>query len=95
MRQLADAYGRRGITAHLVAPGPADTDRLRRPSASQASVRGLDVEEVLTERRGESPLGALVTPEQVGWAVATLLDPEAATLTGSTLALDMGARRGV
>jgi hypothetical protein len=31
----------------------------------------------------------------VGWAVATLLDPEASALTGSTLALDMGARRGI
>ena len=36
-----------------------------------------------------------MTPEQVGWAVATLLDPEADALTGSTLALDMGARRGL
>jgi NAD(P)-dependent dehydrogenase (short-subunit alcohol dehydrogenase family) len=95
VRQLADAYGPRGITAHLVAPGPADTDRLRRLSAAQAEKRGLDVADVLAERRAESPLGALVTPEQVGWAVATLLDPEADALTGSTLALDMGARRGI
>ncbi|HSK57833.1 MAG TPA: SDR family oxidoreductase, partial [Actinomycetospora sp.] len=57
--------------------------------------RGVDVEEILAERRAESPLGALVTPDQVGWAVATLLDPEAGALTGSTLALDMGARRGL
>ncbi|GAA4860841.1 SDR family oxidoreductase [Actinomycetospora straminea] len=95
VRQLADAYGPRGITAHLVAPGPADTERLRRLSTAQAEVRGVDVEAVLAERRAESPLGALVTPEQVAWAVATLLDPEASALTGSTLALDMGARRGV
>ncbi|PVZ12035.1 SDR family oxidoreductase [Actinomycetospora cinnamomea] len=95
VRQLADAYGPRGITAHLVAPGPADTDRLRRLSAERAAARGVDVEEILAERRAESPLGALVTPDQVGWAVATLLDPEATALTGSTLALDMGARRGL
>ena len=95
VRQLADAYGPRGITAHLVAPGPADTDRLRRLSADRAAARGVDVEEILAERRAESPLGALVTPDQVGWAVATLLDPEASALTGSTLALDMGARRGL
>lgn len=95
VRQLADAYGPRGITAHLVAPGPADTERLRRLSGAQADARGIDVEDVLAERRAESPLGALVTPDQVAWAVATLLDPEASALTGSTLALDMGARRGV
>lgn len=95
VRQLADAYGARGITVHLVAPGPADTDRLRRLSSAQAASRGIDVADVLAERRAESPLGAMVTPEQVGWAVATLLDPEASALTGSTLALDMGARRGI
>lgn len=95
VRQLADAYGPRGITAHLVAPGPADTERLRRLSAAQAGARGVGVETVLAERRAESPLGRLVTPAEVAWAVATLLAPEADALTGSTLALDVGARRGV
>lgn len=95
VRQLSDAYGPRGVTAHLVAPGPADTDRLRRLSAEQAERRGLDVEEVLAERRAESPLRRLVTPEQVAWAVSLLLAPEADALAGSALALDMGARRGI
>lgn len=95
VRQLSDAYGPRGVTAHLVAPGPADTDRLRRLCAEQAGRRGLDVEEVLAERRAESPLGRLVTAEQVAWAVSLLLAPEADALAGSALALDMGARRGV
>ncbi len=95
VRQLADAYGPRGITAHLVAPGPADTPRLRGLAASAAAERGVDVEEVLAERAAESPLGRLVTPDEVAWAVATLLAPEADALLGSTLALDMGARRGI
>jgi enoyl-[acyl-carrier-protein] reductase (NADH) len=68
---------------------------LRRLSASQAETRGVDVELVLAERRAESPLGRLVTPEQVAWAVSLLLAPEAEALVGSALALDMGARRGV
>jgi NAD(P)-dependent dehydrogenase (short-subunit alcohol dehydrogenase family) len=95
VRQLADAYGPRGITAHLVAPGPADTPRLRGLAATAAAERGVDVEEVLAERAAESPLGRLVTPDEVAWAVATLLAPEADALLGSTLALDMGARRGI
>ena len=95
VRQLSDAYGARGVTAHLVAPGPADTDRLRRLSAEQAARRGVGVEQVLAQRRAESPLGRLVTPEQVAWAVSLLLAPEAEALAGSALALDMGARRGV
>jgi NAD(P)-dependent dehydrogenase (short-subunit alcohol dehydrogenase family) len=95
VRQLADAYGPRGITAHLVAPGPADTPRLRGLAATAAAERGVPVEAVLAERAAESPLGRLVTPDEVAWAVATLLAPEADALLGSTLGLDMGARRGI
>jgi NAD(P)-dependent dehydrogenase (short-subunit alcohol dehydrogenase family) len=95
VRQLATAYGPRGVTAHLVAPGPADTPRLRALCLQAAEGRGVPVDVVLAERAAESPLGRLVTPAEVAWAVATLLAPEAAALDGSALALDVGARRGI
>ena len=95
VRQLATAYGPRGVTAHLVAPGPADTPRLRALSRQAAETRGVPVDTVLAERAAESPLGRLVTPAEVAWAVATLLAPEAAALDGSALSLDVGARRGI
>lgn len=95
MRQLSLAYGPRGITAHLIAPGPADTERLRRVAADRAKQRGVAIEEVLAEMARESSLGAMTTPEQVAWAVSLLLDPEADAMTGSTLMLDSGRRRGL
>jgi NAD(P)-dependent dehydrogenase (short-subunit alcohol dehydrogenase family) len=95
VRQFAIAYGPRGVTAHLVAPGPADTPRLRALSQQAAANRGVPVDEVLAERAAESPLGRLVTPSEVAWAVATLLAPEAGALDGSALSLDVGARRGI
>ena len=95
VRQLATAYGPRGVTAHLVAPGPADTPRLRALCLQAAESRGVPVDTVLAERAAESPLGRLVTPAEVAWAVATLLAPEACALDGSALALDVGARRGI
>jgi NAD(P)-dependent dehydrogenase (short-subunit alcohol dehydrogenase family) len=95
VRQLATAYGPRGVTAHLVAPGPADTPRLRALSRQAAETRGVPVDTVLAERAAESPLGRLVTPAEVAWAVATLLAPEAAALDGSALSLDVGARHGI
>ena len=55
----------------------------------------MPVEQVLAERAAESPLGRLVTPAEVAWAVTTLLAPEASALHGATLALDLGARRGI
>jgi NAD(P)-dependent dehydrogenase (short-subunit alcohol dehydrogenase family) len=95
MRQLSLAYGQRGVTAHLIAPGPADTDRLRRVAADRAKLRGVSVDTVLDEMKAESSINAFTTPAQVAWAVAMLLDPAADALTGSTLMLDSGRRRGL
>lgn len=95
MRQLSLAYGPRGVTAHLIAPGPADTERLHRVAADRAALLGIDVEEVLAQMRAESSIGAFATPAQVAWAVSLLLDPEADAMTGATLMLDAGRRRGL
>jgi len=95
MRQLSLAYGPRGVTAHLIAPGPADTARLHRVAADRAALLGIDVEEVLAQMRAESSIGAFTTPAQVAWAVSLLLDPEADAMTGATLMLDAGRRRGL
>lgn len=95
VRQLSLAYGARGITAHTIVPGPADTERLHRVAASRAEQRGCSTAEVLDELRAESSLGALTTPEQVAWAITLLLAPEADAMTGSALMLDAGRRRGL
>ena len=95
VRQLSLAYGERGVTAHLVAPGPADTERLRRVAADRAVQRGSGVDAVLEEMKAESSIRAFTTPEQVAWSIAMLLAPEADALTGSTLMLDSGRRRGL
>jgi len=94
-RQLSLAYGPRGVTAHLIAPGPADTPRLRKVAADRAALRGISVDEVLAEMLADSSIGRFTTPEQVAWAVAMLLDPEADSMTGSSLMLDSGRRRGL
>ena len=95
VRQLSLAYGARGVTAHLIAPGPADTERLQRVAADRGRQRGISAAAVLQEMCAESSLGAFTTPAQVAWAVSLLLAPEADAMTGSTLMLDSGRRRGL
>lgn len=95
VRQLSLAYGEREITAHVIAPGPADTERLHRVAATRAEQRGVSLDDVLGEMKSESSIGAFTTPEQVAWAVCTLLAPEANAMTGSTLMLDSGRRKGL
>lgn len=95
VRQYSWAYGERGVTAHLIAPGPADTPRLRRVAEARAQSDGTSVGEVLDAMRGESAIGSFTGVGDVAWAVEMLLAPEAASLAGSTLFMDAGRRRGL
>jgi NAD(P)-dependent dehydrogenase (short-subunit alcohol dehydrogenase family) len=95
MRQLSWACGPRGVTAHLVAPGPADTERLYRVAAARAEQAGLSRAQVLDRMRTESAIGAFTTPQQIAWAIGLLLAPEADALAGGTLFMDAGRRKGL
>lgn len=95
VRQAADLLGPRGVSVHAVAPGPVDTQRLRNIAQRVASERGITLEEALDEYRQSSPLGTLVTVEQLVWAVNLLLDDEADALHGSTLAMTGGRMRTI
>jgi 3-oxoacyl-[acyl-carrier protein] reductase len=79
-RSLAREVGRAGITVNAVAPGYMATDM----SA------GLDDEQRAAIQR-RTPLGRLVTVEEVAGAVAFLCGPDAAGITGTVLTVDGGS----
>jgi NAD(P)-dependent dehydrogenase (short-subunit alcohol dehydrogenase family) len=97
VRSLSDRWGPDGVTVHLIAPGPVDSPRMHGIAERTAQRRddGTTAEQVLDEYRSGSPLGRLTTIDEVAWAVGLLLDPEAASLHGATLSLDLGRRRGI
>jgi len=95
VRQLVRPLGRRGATVHLVAPGPFESARVDGLLAARAAGRGTTVEDERAALVDEVPAGRLPTASDVAWAVTLLLDPAADALTGSTLALDAGARHGL
>jgi NAD(P)-dependent dehydrogenase (short-subunit alcohol dehydrogenase family) len=95
MRQISLLYGPRGVTAHTLSPGPADTPRLRRIVATVAAERGAPEDEVWQEYVAQNSLGRLPTTDELAWAVEVLLDPEASVLHGSVLYLDAGGHRGI
>ena len=78
-RSLAREVGSRGITVNCVAPGFIDTDMTKDLSTAQV--------EALT---GQIPLGRLGKPEDIAAAVAFLVSPAAAYVTGSTLHVNGG-----
>lgn len=95
IKQYSIAFGEKGVTAHLVAPGPADTARLHRVANARAERAGQSVDTVLAEMRSESSIGEFTDVSAVAWAVMSLLSPHASAMTGSTLFLDAGRRHGI
>ena len=95
MRQLGDVYGPRGITTHTLSPGPADTPRLHALVERAAAERGVTVEEQWASCAAGTSLGRLPTTDEIAWAVAMLLDPEADVLHGAVLHLDAGGHRSI
>lgn len=97
VRSLADHWGPKGVTVHLIAPGPVESQRMTGIAQRTADRRndGSTADDVLEQYRAGSPLGRLTTIDEVAWAVGLLLAPEASSLHGSTLSLDLGRRRGI
>lgn len=95
VRQLAAAYGRRGVTCHAVAPGPVDSPRVDRLIEHLADAGGLSAQDARQRLLDEASVDRFATPADVAWAVALLLDDAATVMNGSTIFLDGGRRTSI
>jgi NAD(P)-dependent dehydrogenase (short-subunit alcohol dehydrogenase family) len=89
-RALAAETARRGITVNAVCPGYTDTELVRDSIARVGAKTGRAHDDVLAEYTKDTPIGRLIRPEEVAAAVLYLCSPEAAAVTGTTLAVAGG-----
>ena len=87
MRAVAAEVAGGDVTANAVCPAYVRSDMTDRTIATIEARTGRDGEAALAEM---APLGRLVEPEEVAFAVAFLAAPEAGAINGQTLILDGG-----
>ena len=92
-RSAALSYAADGIRCLLVSPGHVDTPFLRANTAYSPNdaTTSLDEPTNYSARVAATPMGRLMTPEDVARAVRFAVSSEAAAFTGSSLVVDGGA----
>jgi NAD(P)-dependent dehydrogenase (short-subunit alcohol dehydrogenase family) len=90
MRAVAAEVAGTGVTANAVCPAYVRTDMTRRSVARIVAATGRNQEEAEAALAAASPLGRLLEPDEVAFAVAFLAAPEARAINGQTLVLDGG-----
>ena len=81
-RNLAVAWGRRGVRVNCVCPGPTRT-----PAVEASYARAERDPELM---RRQTALGRIVQPREVADAIAFLVSEQASAITGITLPVDAG-----
>lgn len=92
-RSAALSFAPEGIRCLLVSPGHVDTPFLRANTAYSPNDASTSLDEPTNyaARVAATPLGRLMTPDDVAQAVRFAISSEAAAFTGSSLIVDGGA----
>jgi NAD(P)-dependent dehydrogenase (short-subunit alcohol dehydrogenase family) len=89
-RAVAAEVAGTGVTANAVCPAFVRTDMTTESVRRIAHTTGRSEQEAEAALAAASPLGRLLEPEEVAFAVAFLAAPEAGAINGQTLILDGG-----
>ncbi len=95
LKTLADEVAPYNITVNCVAPGMVHTDRIEERMADQlAKVPGTTRERLLDDLARSIPMGRLGRVEEFASPVVFLCSEHASYITGGTICVDGGKRRG-
>jgi NAD(P)-dependent dehydrogenase (short-subunit alcohol dehydrogenase family) len=80
-----------GITVNAVCPGTAETDMVMAERATEIALSGTTADQVRAAYLDAIPAGRFCEPADVGAAVAYLVGPGAAYVTGQSLCVNGGS----
>jgi NAD(P)-dependent dehydrogenase (short-subunit alcohol dehydrogenase family) len=94
MRAVAAEVAGSGVTANAVCPAFVRTDMTAASVERIVATTGRSASDAEGALAAMTPLGRLLEPEEVAFAVAFLAAPEAGAINGQTLVLDGGGIQG-
>ncbi len=90
MRAASQDLAPHGITCNAVLPGWIRTEASDRSAAREAAKRGVDVEQVWTERAASYEAGRVATAEEVAETISFLCSPESSGVSGQAVTVALG-----
>jgi NAD(P)-dependent dehydrogenase (short-subunit alcohol dehydrogenase family) len=91
MRGVAQDAGPHGVTANAVLPGWVRTEMAERSAREEADRRGVDPEQVWTERAASYPIGRVVTPREVAETILFLSSEASSGINGESITVALGS----
>ena len=94
-KTLADEVAADGIRIVMVNPGLTETGLIDDMARQSERLHGVPAAQAAAEMRAPNPLGRVTLPSDVAALVAFLASDRAAMITGTSIDIDAGARRGL
>ena len=95
LKTLSQEVAADGITVNAVLPGYTRTERQEELANAASARTGKSKEEVVAGWIGNTPIGRMAEPDEIGAMVGFLCSPEASYVTGQAIAVDGGYVRGL
>jgi NAD(P)-dependent dehydrogenase (short-subunit alcohol dehydrogenase family) len=90
-KKLSDEVAGYGITVNAIHPGSTRTQRREHAAAR----KGITLNALVQEQIKRIPIGRLIEPDDIAYAVLYLVSAQAAAVTGQVLGVDGGSTRGI
>lgn len=95
LKTLSQEVAAEGITVNAVLPGYTRTERQEELATAASARTGKSKEEVVAGWIGNTPIGRMAEPDEIGAMVGFLCSPEASYVTGQAIAVDGGYVKGL